>query len=78
MRAVYWGTMDHLTNDLSSYNLTQTQRLMLAGLGAGAVQSLVDVPIEVVKTQVRTWNATQIILSPSFVSQIGYRMHRVA
>lgn len=54
MRAVYWGTMDHMTNVLSSYdNLSQTQRLMLAGVGAGAVQSLVDVPIEVVKTQVR-------------------------
>jgi hypothetical protein len=55
MRAVYWGTMDHMTNVLSSYdNLSQTQRLMLAGVGAGAVQSLVDVPIEVVKTQLIT------------------------
>jgi hypothetical protein len=57
MRATYWGVMDHTTHILEPVKqLNQWQRLVVAGLVAGAAQSIVDVPIEVVKTQFITGN----------------------
>jgi len=54
MRAVFWGTMDQMNHLLIEKPWELTTKLVVAGVVGGAVQSVVDVPIEVAKTALIT------------------------
>jgi solute carrier family 25 (mitochondrial 2-oxodicarboxylate transporter), member 21 len=53
MRLMYWGTLNNM-NDITSSSSNRFVQYVVPGIVAGAVQSIVDNPIEVLKTKLMT------------------------
>lgn len=72
MRAMYWGTQDLVNKQLPILHpeISDSTRLVAAGVGAGFTQSLVDAPIEYMKTQQIRHNSTAL---SSVLKQIKFK-----
>lgn len=66
MRAMYWGTQDLSGKMLTEYIPEQNSRLIVSGMLGGISQTVVDAPIEYIKTQ-------QIRNNKNSYSQIKFR-----
>jgi hypothetical protein len=53
MRVSYWGTMSHM-NDIFHEKTTKYKKVIITGAICGFVQTLVDNPVEVIKTKMIT------------------------
>jgi hypothetical protein len=65
MRATFWGVQYTSYEHLKSYDITKNNRILLAGVLGGSAQTLIDNPIEVIKTRIITSNRTNYSKSPS-------------
>jgi len=54
MRFVFWGVQGTSNDQLKKYNMSDTYRLILAGIIGGSAQTLVDNPIETMKIRQMT------------------------
>jgi len=54
MRLAFWGTQDISNESLKKYNITKKDRLILSGIFAGTIQTLIDNPIEILKIRQMT------------------------
>jgi Mitochondrial carrier protein len=54
MRAMFWGGQSTAYTWLEAYDLNEPTRATLAGIAGGAAQTLIDNPIEVIKTRMIT------------------------
>lgn len=53
MRVTYWGTISHV-NDILSDERSRINRAIIAGSICGVAQTLIDNPVEVIKTKMMT------------------------
>ena len=60
MRLIYWGTMSYMNEYVKAPQFTYIEKIILPGLFTGLIQSLVDNPIEVMKTRLMTGAAGTI------------------
>lgn len=54
MRLTYWGSQAYAIDKLGKYNYKGLKRNIVAGIFAGTVQTIIDNPIEVIKTRMMT------------------------
>jgi Mitochondrial carrier protein len=54
MRAMFWGAQSITYRQLEPYGMKESMRATLAGLAGGLAQTLIDNPIEVMKTRMIT------------------------
>lgn len=56
MRLTYWGCQSYALNKLSNHGITGIESNIIAGIFAGSIQTIIDNPIELIKTRMMTNN----------------------
>jgi len=67
MRLIFWGVQGNCNEYLKKYNITDKNRLILAGALGGAAQTLVDNPIETMKIRQMTSTTNSFTLSKNML-----------
>jgi hypothetical protein len=75
MRTIFWSTMSFSDKYLQQKNINQKYVYLLSGSIAGSLQTLIDCPIESIKTRIMTRNNQQILFSgftPNLLRNVGF------
>ena len=71
MRGIYWGTLDMSSRLLINTIPNKNKRLIIAGIIAGTAQTVVDAPIEYMKTQQIT--SSNVLKFSNLFSNLKFR-----